>query len=30
MYEHLGFELVDELHAEGIEAYERRMVRRPR
>lgn len=30
MYEHLGFELVDELRAEGINAYERRMVRRPR
>lgn len=30
MYEHLGFELVDELRAEGIDAYEQRMVRRPR
>ena len=30
MYEHLGFELIDELYAPGFEVYERRMVRRAR
>ena len=28
MYEHLGFELIDELHSPEFEVYERRMVRR--
>ncbi|MDO5043326.1 MAG: GNAT family protein [Slackia sp.] len=30
MYEHLGFELVDELHSPDFDVYERRMVRYPR
>ena len=30
MYEHLGFELIDELHSPDFEVYERRMIRRPR
>lgn len=30
MYEHLGFELVDELHDEAFLVYERRMVRKAR
>ncbi|MDO4442419.1 MAG: GNAT family N-acetyltransferase [Slackia sp.] len=30
MYEHLGFELIDELHADGFDVYERRMVRYPK
>lgn len=30
MYEHLGFELIDELHADGFNIYERRMVRYPK
>ena len=30
MYEHLGFELFDELHAPGFEVYERRMIRKAR
>lgn len=29
MYEHLGFELIDELHSPDFEVYERRMIRRP-
>lgn len=30
MYEHLGFELIDELHSPDFEVYERRMIRRSR
>lgn len=30
MYEHLGFELIDELHSPEFEVYERRMVRKAR
>lgn len=30
MYEHLGFELIDELHSPEFEVYERRMVRKVR
>lgn len=30
MYEHIGFELFDELHSPDFEVYERRMVRRPK
>ncbi|MFR4999499.1 MAG: GNAT family N-acetyltransferase [Slackia sp.] len=30
MYEHLGFELVDELHSPDFDVFERRMVRYPR
>ena len=30
MYEHLGFEMVDELHSPDFDVYERRMVRYPK
>lgn len=30
MYEHIGFELIDELHSPDFEVYERRMVRHPK